>query len=371
MSWPNFLESGEYSMEMTRLEKVAAMAKKLAVDGVLITSPVNRQYATTFRSSAGVCLVTSEGKGYFYTDFRYIEAGTKAASAAGYQVEQLANSYQQMLEQVVQKHGIKTLAYEDHIMPVSQFESYKTALSCQLVPLKGQLEKLREIKEEREVECIVIAQRIAEKALDEVLKIIRPGMTEQQVAAELNYRMLCHGAEGMSFDIISVSGANSSMPHGVPTDKALEKGDFLTMDFGALYGGYHSDMTRTVAIGSATEEMRKVYDTVLKANLAGCAAMKAGIKGSDAHNVALDIITKAGYGECFQHGLGHCLGLEVHENPRAGLKSEGILETGNVITVEPGIYLAGRFGVRIEDMIWLSPDGPKNLTNAPKDLLIL
>ena len=347
------------------------MVREIPADAVMITSPVNRQYATTFRSSAGLCFVTKEGEGYFFTDFRYIEAATKAAGQAGYQVQMMQGSYAEEVKKLVQKHGVQTLAFEDRNMSVSEYEKFRRAAGCQLVPLEGRLEKIREIKEEAEVECIVIAQRFAEQAFVELLNYIRPGVTEKQLAAELNYRMLCHGAEGMSFDIIAVSGANSSMPHGVPSDKPVEKGDFITFDFGALYGGYHSDMTRTVAVDHVTDEMRQVYDTVLKANLACCNAMQAGAKGRDIHNLALDIIAEAGYGECFQHGLGHCVGLEIHEDPRASLKSEAVLETGNVITVEPGIYLAGRFGVRIEDMIWLSPDGPKNLTNTKKDLLVL
>ena len=237
--------------------------------------------------------------------------------------------------------------------------------------MEDRLEKIRQIKEPREVEHIVAAQRIAEQAFDQLLEMIRPGVTEQRLAAELNYRMLRLGAQGMSFNIIAVSGANSSMPHGVPTAKEVQAGDFITFDFGALVEGYHSDMTRTVAVDHVTDEMSLVYDTVLRANKAGCQAIQAGLGGRDAHNVALDIIAAAGYGEYFAHGLGHCVGLEIHESPRASLTSRDVLEVGNVITVEPGIYLPGKFGVRIEDMIWISPEGPVNLTQTPKELLIL
>lgn len=346
------------------------MLKRMPADAVMITSPVNRQYATNFRSSAGVCVITKDGVGYFFTDSRYIEAAGKQAK--GFTVGQvLGGDYTSEVQKLIKKHDIKTLAYEDSRLSVAEYFAYKRAFSCEMAPLRDRLERLREVKDVQEVECIVIAQRFAEEAFEELLDLIRPGVTEKQLAAELNYRMLCHGAEGMSFDIIAVSGANSSMPHGVPSDKVVEKGDFITFDFGALYGGYHSDMTRTVAVGSATEEMRRVYDTVLKANIACCNAMKPGALGRDVHNLALEIITKAGYGDYFQHGLGHCVGLEIHENPRASLQSEAVLEVGNVITVEPGIYLPGKFGVRIEDMIWLSPDGPKNLTNTQKDLLVL
>lgn len=359
-------------MEQTRLEKIAAMVKKMPVEAVLITSPVNRQYATTFPSSAGACLVTEQGDGYFFTDFRYIEAAEKAAAPQGYQVQMVTGGdYMTPLAALLKKHQVKTLGYEDRRMSVSAYHQYEQALPCRLTPLGGRLEEVRQVKEEGEVECIVIARRMAEAAFEELLPMIRPGVTEKQLAAELNYRMLCHGAEGMSFDIIAVSGPNSSMPHGVPGERQVQKGDFITFDFGALYKGYHSDMTRTVAVGEASEEMRRVYDTVLRANVACCREMKAGCIGGDIHQLALDIISKEGYGEYFQHGLGHSVGLEIHEDPRASLNGTARLECGNVLTVEPGIYLPGKFGVRIEDMIWLSPDGPKNLTNTPKELLIL
>ncbi len=357
---------------MTRLEKIAGMLKEMGADAVMLTSPVNRQYATDFRSSAGVCLITQQGTGWFLTDFRYIEAAGKAVSKQGYQAQMVeSGKYAEAINELLDKHQIKSLVYEDKALSVAEFRQYQQQLHAELVPLGGRLEKIRQIKEPKEVEYIVAAQRIAEQAFDQLLELIRPGVTEQRLAAELNYRMLRLGAQGMSFNIIAVSGANSSMPHGVPTEKEVQAGDFITFDFGALVEGYHSDMTRTVAVDHVTDEMALVYDTVLKANIAGCQAIQAGLAGKDAHNIALDIIKAAGYGEYFAHGLGHCVGLEIHESPRASLTSQDTLEVGNVITVEPGIYLPGKFGVRIEDMVWISPEGPTNLTRTPKELLIL
>ena len=230
---------------------------------------------------------------------------------------------------------------------------------------------LREVKEEEEVSRIVAAQRIAEKALEEILPMIRPGAVEQELAAELDYRMARLGSTGVSFETILVSGAKSSMPHGHPGDKKIEAGDFVTIDFGAMVGGYHSDMTRTFAVGFATDEMKRVYNTVLQAQLAGIEAFAPGKTGVEVDEAARKVIRDAGYGEYFGHSLGHSLGLNIHENPNASPKSTVPFKTGNIVTMEPGIYLPGRFGVRIEDMVYLGADGKRNLTLFPKELTIL
>ena len=218
---------------------------------------------------------------------------------------------------------------------------------------------------------IVAAQRIAEQALEEVLNDIKVGVTEKEIAARLTYLMLHYGAENMSFDPIVVSGANSSKPHGVPTEKEIQAGDFVTMDFGCIVDGYCSDMTRTVAVGHVTDEMQTVYDTVLNAQLAGIAACKAGVTGREVDGAARKVIADAGYGEAFGHGFGHGVGLEIHEAPTAGPRGETPLPAGSIVTAEPGIYLPGKFGVRIEDMLYVIEDGCVNLTEAPKQLVIL
>ena len=201
---------------------------------------------------------------------------------------------------------------------------------------------------------MIAAQRIAEKALTDILNEIRPGVTEKEIAARLQYLMLHYGAEDKSFDPIVVSGPNGSLPHGVPSEKVIQAGEFVTMDFGCIYHGYCSDMTRTVAVGSVTDEMRQVYDTVLQAQLAGIAAARAGATGKAVDGAARDIIRQAGYGPCFGHSFGH--------KP---------LPAGAVISAEPGIYLPGKLGVRIEDVLYLTPEGCQNLTLAPKELVIL
>ncbi len=356
---------------MERLNKLAAMAKKLGCDGVLITEGENLCYATGFVGLEGMVLVTADGKGYCFTDSRYIEAAEKAIAPWGYQVIQPDVSYPQCVAQLCQEHKLESLLFEDQDMTVATHARYTAAVPAKLVAAGEAFSELREVKEEIEVERIVAAQRIAEQALEEILPLIKPGAVEREVAAELDYRMARLGSTGVSFSTIFVSGAKSSLPHGTPGDKKIEAGDFVTIDFGAMVGGYHSDMTRTFAVGFATDEMKKVYDTVLQAQLAGIEAMAAGVPGSQVDKAARDIIEAAGYGPYFGHGLGHSLGLNIHENPRASKAYHRELVQGNIITIEPGIYLPGKFGVRIEDMVYLGAEGKRNLTLAPKELRIL
>jgi Xaa-Pro aminopeptidase len=230
---------------------------------------------------------------------------------------------------------------------------------------------LRGSKDEVEIAAMVAAQRIAESALEELLGEIAVGMTEKEIAARLQYLMVTAGAEKLSFDTIVASGPNSSMPHAVPTERRIENGDFLTIDFGCVYHGYCSDMTRTFAVGSVSDEMRAVYDTVLEAQLAGIAAAKAGVSGKEIDGAAREVIEKAGYGPYFGHSFGHSLGIDIHENPNASPGNNEPMPVGAVISAEPGIYLPGRFGVRIEDVLVLEESGCRNITAFPKELLVI
>ena len=356
---------------MERLHKLAAMARANHCDGVLITEAENLCYATGFVGLEGMVLVTADGKGYCFTDSRYIEAAEKAIAPWGYQVIQPDVSYPQCVAQLCQEHKLESLLFEDQDMTVASHARYTAAVPAKLIPAGEAFSETREVKEEIEVERIVAAQRIAEKALEEILPLIKPGAVEREVAAELDYRMARLGSTGVSFPTIFVSGAKSSLPHGTPGDKKIEAGDFVTIDFGAMVGGYHSDMTRTFAVGFATDEMKKVYNTVLEAQLAGIEAFAVGKPGSEVDKAARDIIEAAGYGPYFGHGLGHSLGLNIHESPRAAKTYHREFVQGNIVTIEPGIYLPGKFGVRIEDMVYLGADGKRNLTNFPKELLIL
>ena len=355
---------------MSRFDKIAARLGDYGLDAMMITSEPNRLYATGFHSTAGMAIVTTAGS-YFFTDSRYIEAASKRIDNCRILENTREKPMSMLAEEVIARHGIKRLGFEESYTTVEEYDLWREKLSCELVPAAGLLGELRAVKDQGEIDTMIAAQRIAEKALTEVLNFIKVGRTEKEIAAFLQYQMLLGGAEKMSFDPIVVSGANSSMPHGVPTDKPVASGDFITMDFGCIYGGYCSDMTRTVAVGSVTEEMDKVYHTVLRAQLEGIAATKAGVAGKTVHEAGAAVIREAGYGAYFGHGFGHSLGVEIHESPNASPANDKPLPAGAVISAEPGIYLPGRFGVRIEDVVVVKEDGCEDITLAPKELLIL
>jgi Xaa-Pro aminopeptidase len=254
---------------------------------------------------------------------------------------------------------------------VADYELYRKSLRCELVPAAKLLLELRKVKDAEEQETMIAAQRIAERALEDILKEIRPGETEKEIAARLQYLMLHYGAENMSFDPVVVSGPNGSLPHGVPSEKTIQSGEFVTMDFGCIYHGYCSDMTRTVAVGSVSDEMRRVYETVLTAQKAGIAAAAAGVTGRTVDGAARKVIEDAGYGDYFGHSFGHGVGVEIHESPNASPRNETPLPAGAVISAEPGIYLPGKLGVRIEDVVIVKEGGCTDITLAPKDLIVL
>lgn len=339
-------------------------------DALVLTSEVNRRYATGFHSSAGAVYLSAE-QAVFYTDFRYVEAAR--AAVTDFEVREIGagRSYTAAVNELIEQDGVRTVALEDETLTHAEYTRWATALHATAMRLEDSIARLRVTKEDDEVEKIVAAQRIAEQAFEEVMNDIRVGVTEKEIAARLTYLMLHYGAENMSFDPIVVSGTNSSKPHGVPTDKPIAAGDFVTMDFGCIVDGYCSDMTRTVAVGHVTEEMQRVYDIVLDAQLAGIACCKAGVSGREVDGAARRVIEAAGYGDAFGHGFGHGVGLEIHEAPTASSRSEALLPAGSILTAEPGIYLPGKFGVRTEDMLYVIEDGCINLTEAPKTLRIL
>lgn len=335
----------------------------------LISSPENRRYLTDFPSSDGYLLITS-ADAVFFIDSRYIEAAQNKITECTEIV--LLKSLSEQLKVYAEKLGIETVFTEEEKLSVSDFNRFCKILPCECIADKADeaVNELRRAKNCEEKAKILEAQSIAEKAFDHVLGFIKKGVTEREVALTLDFFMLKNGAEAISFETIAVSGKNSSMPHGVPSDKKLEKGDFLTLDFGAVVDGYHSDMTRTVAIGEVSSKQAEVYETVLKAQLASLDSLCAGISCKDADAAARDIIVNAGYGEFFGHGTGHGVGIEIHEQPRLSPKSVQTLIAGDVVTVEPGIYLPGEFGVRIEDMAFITENGFENLTKSPKSLII-
>ncbi len=337
----------------------------------LIISPENRKYFTGFDSSDGFLLVSAD-RAVFITDGRYIEAAEKQISNC--EVILLGKAYPQIAE-ILGEMSCKHLLVESTRMTVATYNSLKGVLKNTSIATDSTLDSLintlRSVKAENEVESIVKAQRIAENAFEHILKFIKPGVTEKEIALELDFYMLRNGGEALSFETIAVSGKNSSMPHGVPSNKKVENGDFVTMDFGTMLNGYHSDMTRTIAVGFATNEMKNVYDTVLKAQKNCLDNIKAGVSCKSGDMFARSVINDAGFGQYFTHSTGHGVGVEIHEFPNLSPVSDSILQVGNIVTVEPGIYIPEKFGVRIEDMALITENGCQDLTNAPKDLIIL
>lgn len=358
---------------MSRIKKLAGLAEKLGVDAIMLTGEISLRYATKFKGLEGIVFVTAKGEGICFTDSRYIEAVTKQISPDGYQVVEPKGSYpsQETAKSFVQERGFKSLGFEDKTMSVSEYQTYRAILPCELVPIGSGLEELRRVKEPYEIDCIVRAQRIAEDSLNRLLPDIKPGAYEDELASKLRYYMGLGGSEGFAEGMILVCGPTTSMPHGQPSHKAISEGDFVTIDFGALVEGYFSDMTRTFGVGHVSQKMKDVYNIVLEAQLAGIDAFECGKTGKEVDAAARNLIAKAGYGDYFGHGLGHSLGLEIHEFPRANRTYEGRYQMYDVTTIEPGIYIPGEFGVRIEDMIYIDPQGKHNLANFPKELTIL
>ncbi len=351
---------------MTRLEGFRAAFVGRA-DAALITCPLNCRYIGHVDYTDGFLLITAENA-YLFADSRYIEVAKRDASKE-FEVMLMSGRRFSQIKALLKEGSV--IGYEDNVMTCAELAAYKDAMpEYGFAPIGGIAEKLRDVKDEFEKESIIKAQRIAEKALDHVLGMITPEMTERDVALELDYFMRKNGSEGLAFDTIAVSGANSSLPHGVPSDKKLGSG-FLTMDFGAKYNGYCSDMTRTVCIGKPDDDMRRLYDTVLTAQCAALDFIAAGKKCSDADKAARDIIDGAGYKGLFGHSLGHGVGLYIHEGIHVSPRSEQILTAGNVVTLEPGIYIEGKYGVRIEDMVYVTANGCENLTRADKKLTVI
>lgn len=354
---------------MKNIEKYLSLLGK-EVDGLLLTSRFSRLYGAEYDIAEGVAIVTGAGCRYF-TDSRYIEAAQ--AGLKGFEVLEVNRqySYSKRLNDAIADFGVKTLGYEEAYITVAEFLDYEKKLETKLIPMNKKISGFRSVKEEWELELMRKAQDITDAAFAEVCARIRAGMTEKALCAELIYCLYKNGSEGLAFDPIVVSGPNTSLPHGVPGDRVIQPGDFITMDFGAMYHGYCADMTRTVAVGFATDEMRKVYDTVYAAQQAGLAITRAGVLGKDVDGAARKVITDAGYGEYFGHSYGHCLGLEVHENPGCSQSGETPMEVNMICSAEPGIYLPGKFGVRIEDVVIFKEDGCENITHSPKNLIIL
>lgn len=341
-------------------------------EAALIFSEPARHYLSGYLCDSGVLAVTREDA-VFFTDFRYIEeANAKIKNCRAV----LSKNFYLQINDFLVKSGISKVYTEPEKITVSQFKTLKTSLNKEIIlsqskKAESRIKAMRAVKSDEELANIVSAQKLTDKTFEYIIDKIVPGKTEKEIMLDMEFYMRGLGSEGVSFDFIVVSGKNTSLPHGKPTDKIIEKGDFVTMDFGAVVNGLHSDMTRTVAVEYADEEMKNVYKTVLSAQKAALDILKPGLCCKEADKAARDLIDKAGYSGCFGHALGHSLGYEIHETPTLSPSCREILKIGNVVTVEPGIYIENKFGVRIEDTVFVTKNGIKDITESPKELIIL
>ncbi len=355
------------------MSKIEQLAKNLpdGVDAALILSDENRLYYTEMESTAGTLFVTREAA-YLVIDFRYIEAARNRVRDC--QVI-LQDKLADQINELIARHQVKAVAIESGYATVAQYLYWKKRIRDARLLMDEKLNDVilhqRRFKTEQEIKLIQQAQNIADEAFEFALNRIKPGLTELELELDMEFFCRGKGSQGVSFPFIVVSGKNSALPHGVPTTKPIEAGDFVTMDFGAVIDGYRSDMTRTVAVGKVSDEQKLVYDTVLKAQLEAEKAVCPGKSCFEIDKIARDIIHEAGFEGCFGHGLGHSVGIEIHEEPRFSPASTDQCEAGIVMTIEPGIYLEGRFGCRIEDMVLITADGSHNFAHSSKNLIIL
>lgn len=342
-------------------------------DAALITSEVSKKYLTGFGSEDGTLLITKRGA-YFIIDARYFEHTKVQVTDPMCQVI-LQGELHEQISEILREQKIRNVYIEDEKLTVAELSDLKRKHSGMNFDssnrLSDYLKQMRIIKSDEEIACITKAQRIAEAAFTKLLSSMRPGQTEKQIAAALEFMMLDLGSDGVSFPTIAASGVNSACPHAVPSDKPVQDGDFLTLDFGATYNGYHSDMTRTVVFGKPTDEMKNIYNAVWGANTDAIKAVKADISCKLVDNVARATLDAWGYEQYFTHGLGHGVGLEIHEAPYLNKRSGTTLREGMIITIEPGVYIPGRYGVRIEDMCVVTGDGCRIITETPKTLIYI
>ena len=352
-----------------RIEELRKVLNK--GEAALITGDVNRIYFTGFKSSAGSVLIT-KNSAVFFIDFRYFEKAQREVRHLDVKLAQRV--YSQMTE-LLKEENINNIYIETDTVTLGSLKSLRKAFEGLNVSEEGKISdkitQMRSIKTEDEIANIEKAQALTDAAFSYIQDYIKPGVTEKEIALKMEFFMRERGSEGVAFDFIVVSGKNSSLPHGVPTDKKIEKGDFVTMDFGGVWNGYRSDMTRTVAVDYVTDKQRLIYDTVLAAQKASLDIIKAGVPCAEVDRAARDLIANAGYGDFFGHGLGHSVGLEIHESPACSPRDNTPLKSGMIMTVEPGIYLPDEFGVRIEDMVFVTDSGYSNFTKSPKELIIL
>lgn len=353
---------------MKRIEKVKEYLAKEQLDGIWVSNSKNLRYLANFTGSAGEVIITAD-KAYFITDFRYTEQAGQQAK--GFEIVIHKGDLYQSLADIMTKDGIKKLAIEADELSLSLYRKVADIFPAELIETQNVIENIRLIKDEAELEILKEACKITDEAFDHILTFIKPGVSEIAVANELEHFLKGKGAEGMSFDTIVASGVRSAMPHGVASEKLIEQGDMVTLDFGCYYKGYSSDITRTIAVGEVDPKLKEIYQIVLDAHLKVIAEAKAGMTGKEIDAIARDYITEKGYGEYFGHSTGHGLGLDVHEQPAVSVRGENVILENMVITDEPGIYIAGLGGVRIEDDLIIHKDGVESINRSAKELIIL
>jgi Xaa-Pro aminopeptidase len=359
-------------LEMYRIEKLVERLKSEGLDGILLIKDSNIRYMSGY-TGADSYVIISEAARAFITDSRYTEQAE--VECVGFEVIKWRHpsaGLEETIQGVCSKHGIKRLGFERDKMTYDLFERFRGAMKdIDLVPSSGLVEGIRYVKCQEEIESIRRAAEIADNAFAEILKYIRVGVSEKDIERELQYLIKKMGADDIGFPIIVASGKRSSLPHAIPSDRLIESGDFITLDFGAMFNGYRSDMTRTIIVGEATDKQKEIYEIVKAAQAAGVQAIKAGVQGNVPDDSARGYISQAGYGDNFGHGLGHGVGLDIHEEPFMSTRCEKILQIGNVVTIEPGIYIPDWGGVRIEDTVLVKEDGIEILTKSSKELIIL
>ncbi|EOL47827.1 proline dipeptidase [Enterococcus caccae ATCC BAA-1240] len=353
---------------MVRVNKLRELMRKNDLSGFLITSPYNLRYLTNFTGTTGLAVITLD-KAFFVTDFRYTEQAAKQAQ--GFEIIQNSGPIYDEVVGIAEKEQLANIAFEETFISFAEYSLLEEITPCDLIPVAGLVEELREVKDEEEIAIIEKACSIADMGFKHILTVIKPGMTEIEIANQLDFYMRSLGASGVSFETIVASGVRSAMPHGVASQKVIEKGDLITLDFGCYYEGYVSDMTRTFAIGEPNSKLKDIYQIVLEAQLKVLDEAKPGLTGVQLDAIARDHIASYGYGDAFGHSTGHGIGLEIHEGPNVSFRAEQQFVPGNVITDEPGIYLPGLGGVRIEDDLLITKEGNRVLTHSPKELIIL
>ncbi|HAP93425.1 MAG TPA: Xaa-Pro dipeptidase [Desulfotomaculum sp.] len=351
-----------------RVEHLQEKLRHKDVDALLVMQPENRRYLSGFTGTAGALVVARQNI-YFLADFRYFEQAKQ--ECPGWEIREIKDSTFDSVVDYLPEWKILRLGYEDNFLTHKQFKELEDRLQAiMLVPLAGVVEELRQTKEEAEVEIIKKAAELADQAFQHVVDFIRPGVTEREIALEVEFFMRRRGARKASFEFIVASGPRGAMPHGVASNKTLQEGELVTLDYGCEYEGYCSDFTRTVSLGSPAARQEQIYRIVLEAQKAGLASIRAGVKACEVDEAVRRVIGDYNYSENFRHSSGHGVGLTVHEGPQLSKKDETILKAGMVLTVEPGIYLPGWGGVRIEDMVLLEEEGFRLLTRAPRDYLV-